>query len=80
MNLTEGLFLESCETLHCFIKVSRIHGTKIPILVKQILITELAFLLLGAPKTLCPVCVATVEELYIQLSRFLHSYLVQAST
>ena len=33
-------------------------------------------ILLGIPKLSCPVCVATVEELYFQLSRFLRSYIV----
>ena len=32
----------------------------------------------GVPKKLSPVCVATVEKLQIQLSRFLHSCIGQA--
>ena len=34
----------------------------------------------GIPKQLCPVCVATVEELQFQLSRFLHICRSKAST
>ena len=34
----------------------------------------------GVPKNLCPVCVATVEELWTHLSRILHSCTGQTAT
>ena len=34
----------------------------------------------GCLKNLCPVCVATLEKLYIQLSWILHSCIGQTST
>ena len=54
--------------------------SKIMTLQIQYVITTMLSLLQGVPKELCPVCVAAVEEPYIQLSLFLHSYMGQAST
>ena len=53
--------------------------TKPVITTSELLDLQYSLILKGIPENV-PVCVAAAEELYIQLSRFLHSCIGQAST
>ena len=47
---------------------------------RQVHVTKQSIIdLQGVPKKFCPVCLAAVEEPYIQLFQFLHSCIGQAS-